>query len=96
MMNIITSEQTMSFEAHMASKGSDSLSSAVVTETTLDELISWLRTQERTTLDISGGDIVISKYNSLGIEVLRTTIACNNDDRDEIIRALEPMVTAAA
>lgn len=88
-MELIIGSQHRSAAAHMASEGTSPLSVADTCVSDLAGFLNWLhRANGRPKLDTSSDDIIIGHYNGLGIETKRTTISCDPNDREELLRAL--------
>jgi hypothetical protein len=88
-MDILISEQANSVRAHRASNGATSLSAGSLLDTTLEELVLWLKTVPGTPVTgTMGEEIVISHFNQVGVEIHRTTIWFDDSDRNEIFKAL--------
>lgn len=89
-MDLIVGSRSASLMAWRQSRGTEVLSAETPNETTLDQLLEWLReTTHRWTLDTSGDAVIISHWNDAEVEVIRTTITCDATDREELIKVLE-------
>lgn len=91
-MDLLIESRFRSAAAYMASEGANVMSEPEVSETTLVQLLEMV-TKCRLTLSVyssrDGEDVVISHWNDIALEIVRTTVTCDRADHEEVLRVLK-------